>query len=635
MLHVNNLTYRVGGRTLFEDASAHIPAGHRVGVAGANGSGKTTLLRLIMNEVESDGGDINVRSRASIGIVSQDAPGGDQSPLEATLAADLERNSLLDESETTEIPERIAAIHDRLIEIEAHAAPSRAATILAGLGFDEQAQHRPLKSFSGGWRMRVALAAVLFREPDLLLLDEPTNHLDLEATIWLENHLRNYPHTMLMVSHDRSLLNNAVDTIAHLFDKKLSLYPGGYDAFERIRTARLDQNAALIRRQESERKRIKSFVDRFRAKATKARQAQSRLKILERMKPIAAVSTTAPVSFKFKAPTPCSSPLVRFDGTAVGYQGNPVLENLHLSVFAEDRIALLGSNGNGKTTLSRLIAGELPPLCGDIFKTSKLNIGYFAQDHLDQLETESSPLEQLRVEMPDASISALRGWLGRFGLGEDKAEVKAANLSGGEKTRLALALIAHRAPNMLILDEPTNHLDMDSRQALVHALGEYDGSIILVSHDRHLIEATADQLWLVADGKVEQFFGDLDEYRTLTLSKRRTEKAADRNKAENAPRGDRKDTRRNRAEARARVAPLLKEVEAAESNLEALQTEKEEIETSLSDPAVYSQDPEKMVRLSRRQSELTTKIKVAEDRWLNAEAALEEARAEEEAFIAT
>lgn len=625
MLRILDITFGIGGRTLFEGASAHIPAGHRVGISGANGSGKTTLLRLIMGQAELDRGEIRLRAKASVGIVSQDAPGGDATPLQVTLAADEELTRLQTEALTATDPHRIAEIHGRLEEIGADAAPSKAAAILAGLGFSEAEQHKPLKHFSGGWRMRVALSAVLFSAPDLLLLDEPTNHLDLEAAEWLKGYLKNYPHTLLMVSHDRDFLCTTVNTILHLAGNKLDMYAGGYDDFVRVRNERILHSEAAKTKQENARKRMQDFVNRFRAKATKARQAQSRIKMLERMSPIVDLPTEKKVRFHFPDPLPASSPLIRLDDVSVGYEAErPILKKLHFSVFEDDRIGFLGKNGNGKTTLARLLSGDLSAQSGEVFRTSKLKVGYFAQDHLDRLDPSRNSIEQLRVLMPDGAVSEVRGWLGRFGLGEDKAEVPAAQLSGGEKTRLALALATREKPNLLILDEPTNHLDIDSRQALLEALAEYRGAVILVSHDRHLLEASADRLWLIQDGAGVEFFGDLDDYIAGLEEARRAEK---RQNADNTA-GDkvnRKQLRKDAAELRAKIAPLKKAAEAAEKQLEKVQTEKDAVDSTLADPATYEGDASVIPTLTRRRAELETAVLKAEADWLFAEEALEAA----------
>jgi ATP-binding cassette subfamily F protein 3 len=626
MLRIQDITFGIGGRTLFESASAHIPAGHRVGLSGSNGSGKTTLLRLIMKQSELDGGEIRLRAKATVGIVSQDAPTGDATPLEFTLSADEELTRLREESLTATNPLRIAEVHTRLMEIGADSAPARAASILSGLGFSEEDQHRPLKHFSGGWRMRVALSSVLFAAPDLLLLDEPTNHLDLEAAEWLKAYLKEYPHTLLMVSHDRDFLCTTVTSILHLSGTKLEMYTGGYDDFIRVRNERLFHTEAAKVKQEAARKRMQDFVNRFRAKATKARQAQSRIKMLERMTPIADPVYEKKIRFHFPKPLPSSSPLVRLDNAAVGYEeGVPILKDLHFTVFEDDRIALLGRNGNGKTTLARLLFGDLKPQQGEVFRNSKLKVGYFAQDHLDRLDPTRNPIEQLRAMMADASISEVRGWLGRFGLGEDKAEVACAQLSGGEKTRLALCLAARESPNLLILDEPTNHLDIDSRQSLLEALADYQGAVILVSHDRHLLEASADRLWLIDSGTGKEFFGDLDDYVAELKEARRTEKRQSQDKSTGDKAVNKKQLRKEAAEIRQKIAPLKKAAEAAEKQLEAVHTEKDSVDKELADPATYEKDPSLIQSLTKKRNELETASETAEAAWLIAAEALEQA----------
>ncbi|MCU0663621.1 MAG: ATP-binding cassette domain-containing protein [Myxococcota bacterium] len=632
MLLIQNITYAVGGRTLFESATAHVPAGHRVGFVGPNGSGKTTLFRLILGHSALDGGEIRVRSDAQLGIVAQEAPGGEATPLETVLAADSERTSLLAESETATCASRIAEIHERLVHIDAHSAPARAAQILAGLGFDEAAQARPLRTFSGGWRMRVALAVTLLCEPDLLLLDEPTNHLDLEATLWLTDHLRAYPKTLLVISHDRSLLNDVSQSILHLDEGKLEMYSGGYDSFQRIRAMRRAHQQVQAERQEAERARLQAFVDRFKAKATKAKQAQSRVKLLEKMVPISVMRGGRRVEFDFPRPVETASPLIKLEGMDVGYvRGQPVLCDVNLSVYADDRIALLGANGNGKTTLARLIAGHLRQEKGDVVRSSKLNVGYFAQDHLDQLQAERTALEHIARYMPSAPQAELRAFLGRFGLSQGKAEVPAASLSGGEKTRLSFALLGLKKPNLLILDEPTNHLDVQSREALMEGLNEYEGAVILVSHDRHLIEATTEQLWLVQEGCAKQFFGDLDEYVALLLERRKARRAEEAGRTEGSERADRKQVRRDKAELRKRLAPLKIAAHKAEEVLSALGSRKAEVDAELSDPKVYSGPAHLLAQLARQQRKLEAEIEQAEEAWLEAHGAYEEALAEEQA----
>jgi ATP-binding cassette subfamily F protein 3 len=599
-----------------------------VGLVGANGSGKTTLLRLIQGICEPSGGQIIVRRKSSIGVVAQEAPSGVQSPIEAVLAADSKRAELVRQAESASDPRLIGELHTRLADIDAHAAPARAAAILAGLGFDEEAQHRPMDSFSGGWRMRVALAAVLFTEPDLLLLDEPTNHLDLESVMWLEAYLKSYPNTLIIVSHDRNLLTSVADRILHLQGGKLTMYAGGFDSFEQVRLEKQMLAEAARQKQEARRRKMQQFVDRFRAKASKAKQAQSRLKALDRMIPIAQAVSEKRIDFSFPAPPPCPSPLIKLENASVGYEpGRPVLQDLNLSVFAEDRIALLGANGNGKTTLARLLAGQLEPMKGAVTKPNKLCASYFAQDQLEHLNPALTALEQMQGTMPDDPPIKVRGWLGRFGFEQHKADVKIIGLSGGEKTRLVFALNTLKRPNLMILDEPTNHLDVDARKALILGLCEYQGAILLVSHDRHLIETTVDQLWLVKDGTVVIFRGDMDEYKSSLIGESRERRA--RSADNSQKKQSKKDERRLAAQSRAKIAPLAKMAEQAESELSALLTEKEKIDIELSDPSTYQKEGEIIASLTRRQTELSGQIERAEDAWLQAQAALEQAEADE------
>ena len=519
-------------------------------------------------------GTITVPRTARIGHVAQEAPGGDESLIDWVLAADTERASLLAEAEHATDPHRIADIHERLTDIGAHAAPARAAQILAGLGFDEAAQQRPCREFSGGWRMRVALAAVLFLEPDILLLDEPTNYLDLEGTLWLESYLRSYPHTVLIVSHDRDLLNRAVTAILHLERGKLTLYSGGYDDFEEARREKQRLELKLKKKQDEERRRIQAFIDRFKAKATKAKQAQSRVKALAKMQPIAAQVEERVVPFLLPSPEKAlASPLMRFEDAAIGYAADaPVLTGLNLRIDQDDRIALLGDNGNGKSTFAKLIAGKLAPLSGQVFGAKRVDVGYFAQHQLDELNPLATPYDYMLKLMPEATEAQRRTRLGTFGFRLDKADTKCAKLSGGEKARLLLALTAFHAPHLLILDEPTNHLDVDSREALVHALAEYEGAVILISHDRHLVEATADRLWIVRGGTVKSYDGDMDSYRDELLAERgagtrgqNKQRRQGRCGAQRAP-----DQRRAAADRRAELAPLKKAMQAAEKKVETL-----------------------------------------------------------------
>ena len=627
MLHINDLLYRVQGEPLFDNATVAVNKGERVGLVGRNGSGKTTLLKLISGELHQDGGNITYPRLIKVGKVAQEAPSGQTSLIDTVLAADTERTALLAEAEHTRDPHRIAELHERLATIQADSAPARAARILAGLGFNEETQQRPCAEFSGGWRMRVALAALLFQAPDLLLLDEPTNHLDLEAAIWLESFLKGYPGTLLLVSHDRGLLNRAVNRIVHLENQKLTAYTGNYDRFERLRREHMEHQAAQHAKQQAERRHIQAFVDRFRYKASKARQAQSRLKALARMEPIAAVMEDRTTSFDFPQPTPLSPPILNLENASVGYEaGKPILSHLNLRLDMDDRVALLGANGNGKSTLSKLLAGRLKPMEGRMARSGKLKIGYFAQDQAEELDLTSTPLAHMARLMPLETETKLRAQLGRFGFGAARADVAVGKLSGGEKARLLFALMSRDAPHVLILDEPTNHLDVDSRQALVQALSTFEGAVILVSHDTHLIELTADRLWLVADGGVAAFDGDMDDYRKLLMEQRRQERSRQR---EDKPVRDdtlsKKDKRRAAAEARAAVADLRKAAKQAEAKIEKLNRQKDAIEAKLAEPGIYDGPTAKLQALQIEFGQIKQSIADAEDHWLKLQTALEEA----------
>ncbi|MGE4219690.1 MAG: ABC-F family ATP-binding cassette domain-containing protein [Alphaproteobacteria bacterium] len=629
MLNLRNLTCRLGGRPVLDGASAQLSAGRRVGLVGRNGAGKSTLLRLILGEMAPDGGTIELPPRWRVGTVAQEAPRGDASLLDVVLAADSERTALLAEADTATDPARIAEVHERLATIEAHRAPARAAAILAGLGFDDAAQARAVGDFSGGWRMRVALAAALFSRADLLLLDEPTNHLDLEAALWLEGFLASYPGTLLLVSHDRDILNRVVDAILHLENGRLTLYSGGYDRFERTRRENLARLAAQNAQQTAERQRIQSFVDRFRAKATKARQAQSRLKMLERMEPITPVAAETVPRFVFPEPDTLPPPLVTMEKASVGYAtGKPVLRNLDLRIDMDDRIALLGANGNGKTTMLRLIAGGLPASGGHLMRARKLEVGYFAQDQLDLLDTRHTAVQSMAALMGDAPEEKVRAHLGRFGFGQDKADVHIANLSGGEKARLVLARVCRGAPQLLLLDEPTNHLDLDAREALIQALNEFAGAVILVTHDPHLVELVADRLWLVGDGTCRSFEGDMQDYRELLAQQRRDERRAQRAAARpDERRTSKQDERRARAEARSATQPLRDAVRRAERDVERLAAEIARLDADLADPALYAKPSDRLAELTRNKAGLQKSLAAAEDAWLAAQTALEDAEA--------
>jgi ATP-binding cassette, subfamily F, member 3 len=636
MLHINDLSYRIEGRVLLDKATAGIPSGHKVGLVGRNGSGKTTLLRLIAGELAPDAGGITVPRATRIGALAQEAPGGPENLLDVVLAADLERTRLLAEAETARDPGRIAEIHERLGQIAAHAAPARAARILAGLGFDEAAQQRPCSEFSGGWRMRVALAAMLFREPELLLLDEPSNYLDLEGSLWLEEYLREYPHTLLIVSHDRELLNRSVSSILHLDQRKLTLYSGGYDSFEESRREKQRLDLKLKKKQDDERRRIEAFITRFRAKASKATQAQSRVKALARMQPIAEMIEERVLPFALpNPPKRLASPLIRLEGAAAGYEpGRPVLRALNLSLDADDRIGLLGANGNGKSTFAKLIAGRLPPLGGRRYGSDKLTVAYFAQHQMEDLPARKTPYEHMRELLPAATEAQKRARLAALGFAADKADTRAENLSGGEKARLLLALATFPEPHLLILDEPTNHLDVDSREALVRALNDYEGAVILISHDRHLMDACTDRLWIVREGTVKSYDGDIDRYRAECLAERRAlERGKNRSPSETRPRSSAQAARRQAAEQRAALAPLKANVAKAETQIEALRRQIASIETALADGGIYQLNPERAQALARERGKLVAAREAAEIVWLAASEAYEAALAEVKAGV--
>ena len=633
MLHINDLSFRMEGRPLFEKATAAIPAGHKVGFVGRNGTGKTTLLRLIAGELAPDDGEIRLPKGTRIGWVAQEAPGGAETLIQVVLAADTERTSLLAEAETAKDPHRIAEIHVRLADIDAHSAPARAARILSGLGFDEAAQARPCSEFSGGWRMRVALAAVLFMTPELLLLDEPTNYLDLEGVLWLEDYLRTYPHTVLLVSHDRDLLNKCVGHILHLSQGKLTLYTGGYDRFEDTRREKQRLDAKLRKKQDDERKHIESFIERFKAKATKAKQAQSRMKVLARMQPIAEEVEERVVPFVFPSPKRAlASPLVRFEAASAGYvEDHPVLRGLDLRLDHDDRIGLLGANGNGKSTFAKLIGGRLKPMSGRRVASDKMTVGYFAQHQLDELPSGSTPYQMMVDLMPDAPESQRRAKLGALGFGVDKADTRCESLSGGEKARMLFAVATFHAPHLLILDEPTNHLDVDSREALVRAIAEYEGAVILISHDRHLMEASADRLWLVKNGTVKVYDGDMESYRAELLGETKADASA-RSITPAAPKIAPQEARRQAAERRAQLAPLKKKVTDAELQMSRLSTAIAKADAALGDPALYEKDPARAQKLTLERGQLAKTLAEAEEAWLEASEAYEAAQAEAEAM---
>ena len=628
MLHINDLTFRFGGRMLFDQATVVVPRGHKVALIGRNGTGKTTLLKLLAGELHPDGGSVSIGAGCRLGRLSQDAPDGPQSLLDTVLAFDAERASLLAESETAHDPHRIAEIHTRLADIQAHSAPARAAGILSGLGFDAAAQARPVGEFSGGWKMRVALAGILFSAPDLLLLDEPTNHLDLEATIWLEGYLKSYPHTILLVSHDRALLNSVPTKTIHIDQGKLVSYAGGYDQFERTRRANLERLVALQSRQQAQRDHLQSFIDRFRAKATKARQAQSRIKALERMEPIVGIVEENTPVFDFPSPEGLAPPLINLENVSAGYDGRAVLSRINLRIDIDDRIALLGANGNGKSTLIKLLAGRLKPMAGEVRRSGKLRVGYFSQDQAEELDLSLTPIQQMQRLMPTVPEDKVRGHLARFGINRDRAENVTAKLSGGEKARLLFALMTRDAPHVLMLDEPTNHLDIDSRSALIQAINGFEGAVILISHDPHLIELTADRLWLVEGGTCTSYDDDLDAYRALLLEKARGAGRGDSG-ASQAGQPTKKDQRRAAADIRAALAPLRRQAAEGEKLVNKLGAETARLEARLADPAIYSGPAAEVAKLQKELGDLKKRLAAAEDDWLEALEALEAAAAEQ------
>ncbi len=623
MLVLDGLSLRRGGNLILDRVSAALPPKARVGLVGRNGAGKSTLLKLIAGLHEADDGRIEAPSGTRIGYLAQEAPGGAATPFETVLAAATERAELLAEADSVEDAHRIGEIHERLNAIDAHGAPARAARILAGLGFPEEAQHRPLSSFSGGWRMRVALAALLFSEPDLLLLDEPSNHLDLEAALWLESFLKSYRRSLIVVSHERDLLNNVVDHVLHLERGGVTLYPGNYDAFARLKRERRAQEDAFRQRQEEKAKKLQAYVDRWRYKAHTARQAQSRLKALARMEPLEAVTDDASLVFDFPSPKELRPPLIVLDGASVGYAEDvPVLSRLNLRIDPDDRLALVGRNGNGKTTLARLLAGQLKPMAGSLAASGKLKVGYFAQHQIEELVPDETPFQHMERLLPGAKPGEVRGQLGRFGFSGDKANLAVRQLSGGERARLSLALITRDAPHILILDEPTNHLDVDAREALVEALTDFGGAVVVVSHDRHLLSLIADRLVLVDSGTARELDGSLDDYRDMVLgaSERRAETGA-----KSSPPVDRKEARRLAAEAEDRAKAARKIAREAEAELKRLWQRRAEIDAALSGPQGNGGTP--VSDLMKSRAEVERSVAAAEHRWMEASEAAEQAKA--------
>ena len=617
MLRLTDLRYSVEGRTLLEGASATIPTGHKVGLIGRNGAGKTTLFKLIRGELVLEGGTVSLPERARIGGVSQEVPGNEVSLLDTVLAADTERAALLAEAETAEDPNRIAEVQTRLADIDAWSAEARASAILSGLGFTYAEQHQPCSAFSGGWRMRVALAAVLFSAPDYLLLDEPTNYLDLEGALWLEAYLAKYPHTVIIISHDRGLLNRAVNAILHLEGKQLTYYTGPYDQFARQRAAKRAVQAAAAKKQALKREHLQSFVDRFKAKASKAKQAQSRVKMLEKMETITAPEDQARTVFTFPEPEELSPPIINTESASVGYDDRAVLSHLNLRIDQDDRIALLGRNGEGKSTLAKLLSDRLKPMGGRLTASNKLRIGFFAQHQVDELHIDQTALEHLIKERPNEGQAKLRARLASFGLGADQAETEVGRLSGGQKARLSLLLATLPAPHLLILDEPTNHLDIESREALVEALTAYSGAVILVSHDMHLLSLVADRLWLVKDGRVTPYTDDLEAYRKLLLA------PPDKDKS-----GNKIEKPKKKQATRDQILEMRAELRKCEARVEKLSEMQEELAKRLANPAIYEEaNAAKRDVYQKKYAEVMEAMDRAETMWLKAQEKLEKAEA--------
>ncbi|MBS0271773.1 MAG: ABC-F family ATP-binding cassette domain-containing protein [Proteobacteria bacterium] len=607
MIKLENITVRIAGRTLIENLSLTLNEGHRYGLVGRNGTGKSTFFKVLLKTLHADAGQLEIPARIRIGHVAQEAPSGPTTPLEAVMAADQERLELMKRLEDGHEPELMADIYDRLIAIDAFTAESRASEILAGLGFSQAMQKEPLSTFSGGWRMRVSLASLLFSNPDWLLLDEPTNHLDLEASIWLEDYLKNYPKSLLIISHDRHLLNSVCDRILFLHGEKIQSYGGNFDTFEKTWTAQQESLKAQHVKQEAQRKHMQDFVNRFRAKASKAKQAQSRIKALEKMQSLPDIVRDPEVRFDFPEPEKLSPPLIVLDHVNVGYTPDTsILKGLSQRIDEEDRIALLGANGNGKSTFAKLIAGRLAAQKGEICRSGKLKVGYFAQHQVEEFNMESTPFEHVLWKSSNLSPTAARSHLARFGLAGVKADVKVKNLSGGEKARLNLTLICLDKPHILILDEPTNHLDMDSRQALMVALNDFKGAVILITHDWDLLSGTMDRLWLVANQKVEPFEGDLEDYRRMILK------------------GEDKSPRPQKQKQSKDIDPSLKKVAyEAKLRMEALTTSLQKVMEELDNPTLYTHHAEALTELVKQQHQLEKELALAEEAWLIAEEEVE------------
>ena len=610
MLRIHDLVFDAWGRRFFDHATVTLPVGAKVGLVGRNGAGKSTLFKLILGQLSAGTGDIDYPKAARVGSVDQEHPATPVPLLETVLAADVERAALMSELETAE-PERLGDIYGRLSEIEADRAPSRAAEILSGLGFSTADLDRPMAEFSGGWRMRVAMAAALFAEPDLLLLDEPTNYLDMEGALWLEARLRKYPHSALIISHDRELLDHSVDAILHLTEGRLDYYTGGFSQFERQRAERLRLQAAARGKIEAKRAHMQSFVDRFRATASKARQAQSRMKMIAKLEAAPSVVEDQVAPFLLPSPArPLAPPLVRLEGVSVGYGGAPILKGVNLRLDLDDRIGLLGVNGSGKSTFAKMVAGDLPIHDGHLHRDRRIKVGWFHQHQIEALDPADTPLDIIRRVLPEATEPQRRSHLARFGMTVQKVETTVANLSGGERARLLLNLVAMERPHLLILDEPTNHLDIDSRRALTEALNDYEGAVILITHDRSLMELVADRLWMVADGTVKPFDGDMDDYAKFVLDRARI---AARGPAKTAP-----PIPAPAPAARAASAPLKRKLEATEATLARETKLMAQVDADLADPKLYAKGPDAVVELTRRRERMAERVAQAEQEWMAA-----------------
>jgi ATP-binding cassette subfamily F protein 3 len=617
MLTINNLTYRIQGRELFEDASVVLPTGSKTGFVGKNGTGKTTLFHLIQGHLAADAGSIELVKKARIGAVAQEAPAGNETVLEVVMAADKERTALMAEAETATDPDRIGEIYMRLADIDAHTAEARASSILKGLGFEQDRQNSPTHELSGGWRMRVSLAGVLFSQPDLLLLDEPTNYLDLEGTLWLEKYLATYPYTVFMISHDRDLLNKSVSSIIHLEHRKFTFYKGNYDTFETTRRMQMELNNKSRDKALDQVAHLQKFVDRFKAKASKAKQAQSRMKMIEKLRPPAAMFDEYSAPFTFQQPkAELSTPMISLDGVSAGYGAKTILRNVNMRIDPEDRIALIGVNGNGKSTFAKLLAGDIQAMGGSLRKGKKLEIAHFAQHQMDKLRPEWTPFEHVVELMPTDSEAKRRSRLSQMGLTKSRMDTLAKNLSGGERARLLMGLITFGGPGMMILDEPTNHLDIDSRDALVHALNDYEGAVLIISHDRHLIEATCDTLWIAEGGTIRELDEDLDSYqRSITSNK----------EGKGGSKADRKADKAQAAARRAEIAPLKTSIKDAETKIARLKVEIGKIDAQLEDSKVYNGAPDRMIALGKDKARFSADLETTEEQWLALSAELEEA----------